>query len=1148
MTTLRARIIRNIRLDLISPKIPKLPFTDSPVSDLQTNVGSNEFRFATINIQDFASKIGDTINILEGPDAGEFTIIGFGPVSGSVLVDRVASATGANLSYEVYNKQSGLDRPLVRIKGIEVLDSTGQTTGITVPYGDAVDIRPDCNFEGAGNEKVTYDKQIVIFPDIREWASGGLAGDPTDSGDIGPSTDARYSMGLFPADGVIRRVGNDVSNTVNSTEINVPRFIWNGRRDKILALVSRTDPDFPSSIPGVHKSSDLVDAKIGDSITIHDGPNQGKYIILDHRVFDLWGKADQGHRKVAIIRVDPPFKVDPIRTALDLINRVEGSTFFNSDQLFGFLQYAADWDNPSGFYSTFISRLRIDLIAVGVTFATDADLRAFFDPLIRSSYSVGPSAKGKFRTYFLEPVSAELYFGSDPTTFDLASDGSKKFRIDPGIDPAQILPESVTSTNPALWNRNLGVRLVQDQFAFLTSGSSFPSRGIRNGDVVEFFPAINDLPARGSMTSSWMCVTQSGSNIVQLVVPPSNGVNEAGYGGVDNFTNFTPGQLFFIDSGPDLGAFVITKVLAQDWSANPPLIRIQLDQPLTHSTETFPVLSTSITPPTQADFSSVLPAFIVGTNTSYPIALSGTHIKVDFSSDGGATWSSVEHLFSATTYGNVATVVADFSADSSFLSVIRPVVNGLAVALVGVVPGPRTRIRINSSPTSPSAHTLLGFTAGTVARGVAGASTLPSTKRLYGSGLSQFQVNDWITLYAVKDGTVLSDEDDTAVIGTYLVTAIGDDEVAAPFWHGSTTFVELDRTANFPSGSPLSVRWLRHKEPETIPSNTSSGGKEISDQFVRFRAYADAPKKLTVISIPWTTASIHPLLQTSDQQVELSAPGVINTIGGERNYAHKSPYRVLRLDVFRVSSTEMSTKRAGALYFVDIPVIGYGPGKEMNVTPDDGFIISGNRKIDGYTVEVKDENFAYSTKEELHLVLPNSVLPVGSTAGLDNQFNLSGQNLQITYNNAPLVEDLQTLYNAPLDRVTSANMLARHFFPGYVFFDATYSGGSAENAVATEIIKYVDNIDPDTAEIRTDLLQDIIKRKGAGTADLPLTVIVLFHGSDRRIRGMRSTKSIGIGDIPFFKGNFRQTYFIPGPDTSKETTRPVGEQIFLRRT
>ncbi len=1148
MTTLRAKIIRNIRLDLISPKIPKLPFTDSPVSDLQTNVGSNEFRFATINIQDFASKIGDTVNILEGPDAGEFTIIGFGPVSGSVLVDRVASSTGANLNYEVYTKQSGLDRPLVRLKGIEVLDSTGQTTGITVPYGDAVDIRPDCNFEGAGFEKATYDKQLVIFPDLPEWADGGLLADPIDPGDVASTTDARYSMGLFASDGVIRQVTSHVSNQITVTEINVPPFVWNGRRDKILALVSRTDPDFPSSIGGTHKSSDLADAKIGDSLTIHDGPNQGKYIILDHRVFDLWGKADRGHRKVAMIQVDPPLKVDPIRTALDLINQVEGLDFFTPDDLFGFLQFAADWYNPSGFYSTFISQLRTDLVSVGVSFSTDAELRAFFDPLIKSSYSVGPSAKGTFRTYFSEPVSAEFYFGEDPTTFDIASDGSKRFRIDPAILPAQILPESVVPTEPALWNRNLGVRLVQDDFAFLTSGSSLPARGIRTGDVLEFRAAINDLPARGTMTSSWMCVTQAGSNVVQLVLPNSNGTQEAGYGGVDNFTNFTPGQLFFIDSGPDLGSYIITKILEQDWVSSPPVIRLQLDQPLTHSTDAFPVLSTSTTPPDQADFNSGLPAFLIGTNTAYPVALSGTHLKVDVSNDGGSTWTSVEHLFSVATYSSAASIANDIGLDSGFFTSVLPAVSGSSLALVSAAPGPRKRIRINSSPTSPSAHALLGFISGTIGAGGAGAATLPGTKRLYGSGLSQFQVNDWITIYAAKGGSILSDGDDSAVIGTYLVTAIGDDEASAPFLINASFFVELDRTANFPSGSLLYVRWLRHGEPDSSPANTSNGGKEISDQFVRFRSYSDVSTKLTIVDIPWTTASIHPLLETSEQQVELEAPGIVNTTGGQRNYVHKAPYRILRPNVFRVSSTEMSTQRVGALYFVDVPVIGYGPGEEMNVTPDDGFILSGNRKIDGYTVEVKDENFTYSTEEELHLVLPNSVLPVGATAGLDNQFNLSGQNLQITYDNAPLVEDLQILYNSPLDRVTAANMLARHFFPGYVIFDATYSGGSAEDEVAVEIIKYINNIDPDTAEVRTDLLQDVIKRKGAGTADLPLTVIVLFHGSDRRIRGMRSTKSIGIGDTPFFKGNFLQTYFIAGPDTSKDTVRPVGEQVFLRRT
>jgi hypothetical protein len=127
-------------------------------------------------------------------------------------------------------------------------------------------------------------------------------------------------------------------------------------------------------------------------------------------------------------------------------------------------------------------------------------------------------------------------------------------------------------------------------------------------------------------------------------------------------------------------------------------------------------------------------------------------------------------------------------------------------------------------------------------------------------------------------------------------------------------------------------------------------------------------------------------------------------------------------------------------------------------------------------------------------------------------------------------------------------MLARHFLPAYVMLDATYSGGASEEAVATDVISYINNIDPDTNEIRTDLVEDTIKRRGANTVDLPLTLIALFHGTDRRIRGMRSETSIGIGDTPFFRGTFKQTYFISGPNTSKETPRPAGEQVFLRRT
>jgi hypothetical protein len=1146
-TNLRARIVRNIHVDLVDPKISKLPYTSTPVSDLITNVGSNEFKFATVNVQDFGTKIGDTIEILDGVDAGKFIVIGFGPIAGSVLVDRVATATGSNLGYKIYTEQTGLDLPVIRIKDIEVLDSTGQSTGIVVPYGDAVDVRPEFDFDSAGHEKTTYDKQLIIFPDMTEWASGGLTSDPVGLGSVTNHTDARYTLGLEKADGVIRKVSNNVSNQIRTTEINVPPFLWNGKSDKLLALVSRTDPDFPSTIAGTHKSSDLADAKIGDSLTINDGPNQGKYLIIDHRILDLWGKADVGHRKVALIQVDPPLKVDPIRNILNLINTIEGSPVFTATDLFALLDYAADWDNSLGFYTTLVNQLSGNFSDIGITMSPDS-VKAFIDPIVRTGYTTGPSAQGNFRLYFLEPVSAEFQFGVIPTTFTSAADPSKIFRIDPNLSPSQLLPESIAETSPLLWARNLGVRNPQDTFAFLTSGSTMAARGIKAGDELDVYPAINDLPARGSMTSSWMCVTQTGSNVIDLIVPPSDGTSEQGYGGVDNFTTIVAGQLLFIDSGPDIGAYTVTKVLTQNWASNPAVVKLQIDQTLSHSTESLPVLSTATVPPNQSDFSSNLPAYVQGTALTFPINLNGKHLKIDTSTDGGGSFVSVEHTFVAVDpYVDAAAVLADINSDSVFIASVVPSFSGNSLVLTHITAGPRTRVRVNSSPTAPSAHTTLGLTNGAVGSGVRGAATLPGTKRIYGTGLNQCVIGDYITLYAANSAAILSAGDDSAVIGTYKISSIGTDSASAPFWTPYGTFVELERTDNFPTGNPASVRWLRHKAPETDPANTSAGGKEISDQYVRFRLYDSARKKLTVTSIPWATASVHPLLSNSEQQIQLTSPGIVNTGAGQRNFSHKSPFRIVRPGVVKVSSTEMSTQREGALYFVDIPVVGYGPGQEMNVPTSEGFYLSGTYNLDGYTLEVEDENFTYSSKEQLHIILPNSVLPVGSTASLDNQFNIAGQNLQISYNNAPIIDDLQAFFDSPLDRITVANMLARHFIPGYVLMDATYTGGSSEAVVASDIINYIDNIDPDISEIRTDLVQDIIKKNGAATVTLPITLIVLFHGIDRRIRGMRSKTSVGIGDTPFFKGTFQQTYFIAGSNTSKEDPRPNGEQIFLLR-
>jgi hypothetical protein len=259
------------------------------------------------------------------------------------------------------------------------------------------------------------------------------------------------------------------------------------------------------------------------------------------------------------------------------------------------------------------------------------------------------------------------------------------------------------------------------------------------------------------------------------------------------------------------------------------------------------------------------------------------------------------------------------------------------------------------------------------------------------------------------------------------------------------------------------------------------------------------------------------------------------------------PYRIIRSDVKRISSTAMADQRYGALYYIDLPLVGLGVRSDFNISKSVGLEMFGNYKASGYTLDVEKDIYTYSDEEQVSIVLPRSVLPVGSTPDLDNELNLAGQNMQVNYDSATLVSNIQAFFDSPLDRVVVANVLVRHFLPSYVFLDATYVGGDSTELVAEQIIDYINAIDPDLNELVADDIAEIIRKRKASQVRLPINMIVLTHGTDRRIRGTQSEDIIGGTELPTFTGNFNQTYFIAGPDTSDDDPRPDGEQVYLTR-
>lgn len=1129
-TNLRARIIRTITVDLVEPKVPKVPFQPGPVSDLQTTVGSALFRMSTINVQSFGVQIGDTIRILDGLNAGDYTITGFDLSLGGQgpIVDRPAPATAANQRYEIFTISSGLAFPLVRIRSIELLDSTNQGTGITIPYGDAVDIRPICDLEGAGKRKVrVLDNQLIALPDaIDLWGLSGSMLTQVFANTTSGTSDARYSLGLAVADGRVRVATSSGPPNVpiNQTEINLPPFLYNGRRDTLLALTTREDTHFNIPLPngGEHRTSDIAESKIGDSLVILDGPNKGSYTIQDLRVLGMWAKSGtSGHQKIALIKVDQELPVDPLRTIIQFISAAGIVTPVTAVNIASAVEDATIFFTSNFWLNIIIDNLRQTLVGQGFSITGD-QVTSMVTELCTSGYEIGSSAQGTFRVLFQEPVSAEFFFDDDPTFFQASQNESLRYRLSPGLDPAQISPESDVETPPTQWNRDLVLEQTSNTHGFLLSGSSFAQKGIRTGDILQFHRAIDDLPARQNMTSSWLFVTTAGQNTVTGIFSGGTTSDVP-----DNLKNVEAGQLFFIDSGPDVGAFMVTDVSSTDFTADPPSVQFKIDRTLTHSTLAYPTLG-------NRDFKSQVNAVLSSSGNAFPMTLTGLSLTIEFDSDS-TSLTVINHLFGAGPFTSIANVISDLNSDSGITAKITVKADGNELVLVSkLINPPRESIKINAGSTAIGSGKL-AFTANQMGGGYLGGVAMANTKRIFGTGFAGFTANQWISVYAANNPAVISQGDDVSYVGTYKVVSAGTQVGGS---RDSLLYIEIDRPTVFTDETEL--RWIRHSPPDIIPTDTSNGGKTLSTSYIRGRLYDEVSLQAT-ITIPWTSVS-NPILPSSEEQIALSQTPVLST-----NFAHKIPYRIIRDGVIHISSTRMASSRQGALYFVDLPIVGVGTNTDLNIDETIGLLLDGRRNIAGYTLLVNNELLTYSTQEQVSLVLPASILPVGSTPDLDNEVKLSGQSVQINYDNAPLLASIQQFFDSPQDRVVCANTLVRHFLPSYVFLDVVYTSGDDESTVAIDLIKYINTIDPNLNELSSDEISKIIHQHNVAKIRQPINLIVLTHGSDRRIRGTQSTDVIGGSQLPTFKGNFKQTYFISGPDTSTDNPRPNGEQVFLVR-
>lgn len=166
------RVIDDIDVELTDPKALRVDG-----ADLITSAGSDTVQTASAtNFIDVNVQVGDILEVTDPLGGGEFTVQEVGATS--LVVTPVLPRTIAAAPYQVYARSEAVNTPVVRVRSLELLDSSGAPTGTTIPYRDPVlTLSQGFQNEGSG---FPFDN-FVAAGLVRKEPPGGYAVAPGDT-------------------------------------------------------------------------------------------------------------------------------------------------------------------------------------------------------------------------------------------------------------------------------------------------------------------------------------------------------------------------------------------------------------------------------------------------------------------------------------------------------------------------------------------------------------------------------------------------------------------------------------------------------------------------------------------------------------------------------------------------------------------------------------------------------------------------------------------------------------------------------------------------------------------------------------------------------------------------------------------------------
>ena len=384
-----------IDIDLNEPKETRLSGYD-----MNTLLGSAVVDTSGgISFADYGVAQNDTLRIYDGPDAGDYTIKSVTPFPSytKLVLDRALTTTLSGLHYLVFHASSsaGVQRPLIRVTGIDLLDSSMQPVGTKIPYAKALGAYSNTFANPAHGIKIDLDDALL-----------GIVGIPLAGGPPGANVNGKILQILvgvttytvtfagvnpIPLSSIINQI-NAVVGTTIATTVGTNRL-------GIFPLI----PTQVSLVGGTNPASSALPALFGSMVYLRDD-------MLRSATFDAF--TDYFTTQV----------IPPLDLTFDVLQVLDGTQvgFYDMNYVYPF---------------------------PGVTVTPPAGLSApkfvsakgqGFYPQSNVHFQVGARSLGTARVYFLEPTTVQFDQNS-LFEIELANGSKPRFKPDP-TNEAQLLP------------------------------------------------------------------------------------------------------------------------------------------------------------------------------------------------------------------------------------------------------------------------------------------------------------------------------------------------------------------------------------------------------------------------------------------------------------------------------------------------------------------------------------------------------------------------------------------------------------------------------------------------------------------------------------------------------------------------------------